>query len=295
MQHQNLGPVTWGCAQAPIRRGGEQGAAGGFSQAAFQPSDGAQTLSWPILCRQEGSLTQMSTTSKSHCAISKGQSGRAGSGRVERISAVAVTPKGESHSLESLHGSEQEALDRIGASIIGTYDTQELEVVFDGKRFDVVMVSCHPAWWPSSLLDVPPIGKPQQITDKDDRLERDGYSSGSQVPGQFMTREEALGYVLDHNRGQEETRGYMRGQQAEVDQLFGKIAPACRSFYCWAVLVEVGQRIDNKMATTAEATIRGTIGELRQTLVYPVRVAPLSPDEIERHKIETASEEPAVA
>jgi hypothetical protein len=49
------------------------------------------------------------------------------------------------------------------------------------------------------------------------------------------------------------------------------------------------------MKTTFVTEICGTIGELRQDLVYPVRVAKLMPEEVERYKIEAASEEPAVA
>ena len=211
--------------------------------------------------------------------------------KVERVSAVAVVSKKNPRSLEDLHGSDREAVDNGG--IFGdNYEPKPIEVAFDGTRFDVVMVSCHRTWFPSSLLDVPPIGKMRKFGD--DQLESEGYSSGYELPGEFMTREEALEYVLDCNRREEEEWGVFRGQPAAKDEFFASMHLKMTSLYDWAVMVEVGQRIDG-MKTTAEATICGTIGQLCQELVYPIRVAKLTPEEVERYKIEVASEEPAVA
>lgn len=233
-------------------------------------------------------------------AVVKGQDGQTGSsengckrsvsGVVERVPAVALVPKDDPCSLSSLHGSEREAADNEGA-FNDNYTLKPIEAVFDGTRFDVVIVSVHHTWGPSSLLDIPPIGKMRDFGD--DQLESDGYSSGYELPGKFMTREEALECVLRCNRKEEERWGVFRGRQAAKDEFLASLHFKQTSLYTWAVLVEVGQRIE--MKTDAVAQISGTIGTLRQELVYPVRVAKLTPEDIERYKIEAASEEPAVA
>lgn len=58
-------------------------------------------------------------------------------------------------------------------------------------------------------------------------------------------------------------------------------------------MVEVGQQINLK--TPVNVTIRGIVGMYCQEVAYPVRIAKLSPEEIERYRIEAANEEPAVA
>lgn len=263
--------------QATIRIGGEQGRIGGFSDTAFE------TRSWArgfLRAHSSRMARREATTMKRQakgCQVVGDQDGvgdlAPDGGRVERVPAVAVVRKDDPSILDcisSLHGSKRDALALIKSLqehrvTRGEQVPRAIEAVFDGTRFYVVFVQYRLSWAPVSLLDVPPIGNDPGC---------DGGSEDHHMLGEFMTREDALEFTVEHNRAEERDR--------EDEGCCIRV---------WAVMVEVGQPVNLKTLVAVE--IRGALGEYRQEAVYPVRIAKLATEEIERYKINAPSEEPA--
>jgi len=212
------------------------------------------------------------STLKSNCAVKKGQDGQTsstakGSGcgepaTVERVPIAAVTWDQDEGSVRSLHATAKEAEGRLrSAGPIGNGGVLHTEGIFDGTRFAVAFGRAVD-WEPMSLVDVPPRHK----------LSTDDFcDEGARRFEQFDTREEAFRYVAECN--------------ATAYRNYGRASD-------WAVVCEIGQRME--VSTTTSLEIRGDIGTFEHHVVYPVRIAKATPEEIERHKIHAASEEPAV-
>jgi hypothetical protein len=216
-------------------------------------------------------------------AVVKGQDGQTGNGEngrkrseagvVERVPIVAVTCDEDEPHVASLHGTEREAKQHLrSGTLTERKGILQAEGLFDGTRFDIAFGTTVD-WAPRSWVDVPPKDKMLKLENSilPKGLQNDFYAEGFQRFEQFYTREQAIQRAVEHN------------QQEYCSD---------RPGIGWAVVIEIGRQMD--VSTTAILEIGGSIGTFEHRILYPVRIAKLTPEELERYKIEAASEEPAV-